>query len=83
MKNKVLKLMDMRKRQLQYNEGIIIDLDQFFVDNVRQVKWLCNNANKCTKVIKECDAQIIIQRLKDKISELESHPVKMQRTGKI
>ena len=39
---------------------------------VRQVKWLYNNSNKCTMVYDEKLVRIMIHRLQERIKELEA-----------
>ena len=49
-----------------------LDLAPVLNDKVRQVRWLYNNSNKCTKVYEEKLVRIMIHRLQERIKELES-----------
>jgi len=48
-----------------------LDIDSILRDKVRQVKWLYNNSNKCTKVYEEKLVRLIIHRLRKHIEALE------------
>lgn len=48
-----------------------LDLEPVLNDKVRQVRWLYNNSNKCTKVYEEKLVRIMIHRLQERIQELE------------
>lgn len=49
-----------------------LEIGRILNSQVRQVRWLYNNSNKCTMVYNEKLVRAIVQRLKDRISELES-----------
>lgn len=48
-----------------------LDLAPVLNDKVRQVRWLYDNSNKCTKVYEEKLVRIMIHRLQERIKELE------------
>lgn len=52
----------------------IDDLDMLPVlkSQVRQVRWLYNNSNKCTMVYEEKLVVLMIHRLRERIFELEN-----------
>lgn len=52
-----------------------LDLEPVLKYKVRQVRWLYNNSNKCTKVYEEKLVRIMIHRLKERIKELESKAI--------
>ena len=62
----------MRKRQFKYNSGEIGNIDQFLDDNIRQVRWLYNNSNKCLMVVCEKDVRLIVSKLKAEINDLQN-----------
>jgi len=54
---------------LQHSTDFSLILNQ----RVRQVRWLYNNGNKCTKVYDEKLVRLMIHRLKERIKFLEGH----------
>lgn len=48
------------------------DFSLILKQQVRQVKWLYNNANKCTMVYDEKLVRIMIHRLQERIKFLEN-----------
>lgn len=53
------------------NDTDNIDFDRVLNLQVRQVRWLYNNAGKCSGVYDEKLVRLMIQRLKRKIKDLE------------
>lgn len=49
-----------------------LEIGRILNSQVRQVRWLYDNSNKCTMVYDEKLVRSIVQRLQDRISELES-----------
>lgn len=62
-----------KKRSIKETDQLInaLDLDPVLNEKVRQVRWLYNNSNKCTRVYDEKLVRIIVHRLREKIKELE------------
>lgn len=64
------------KKRLSFNETTELinklDLTPVLNDKVRQVRWLYDNSNKCTMVYDEKLVRLIVQRLQERIKELES-----------
>lgn len=70
MKNKKPKRETLKAAQL--NELVqSLEIDRVLNSQIRQVRWLYNNSNKCTMVYDEKLVRLIVQRLQNRISELE------------
>ncbi len=48
-----------------------LNIEPILQSQVRQVRWLYNNSNKCTMVYNERLVRAIVARLKKRIKELE------------
>ena len=49
-----------------------LDINPILKSQVRQVRWLYHNSNKCNMVYDEKLVRAIVQRLQDRIKQLES-----------
>lgn len=50
-----------------------LNMDAVLKSQVRQVRWLYNNSNKCTMVYEEKLVRLMVFRLQQRISELENN----------
>lgn len=66
----------MKKSKILRPQELTKLLDAFQIQDVlnhqvRQVRWLYNNSNKCTMVYEEKLVRLIVSKLENKITELE------------
>jgi len=49
-----------------------LNFEPILKSQIRQVRWLYNNSNKCTMVYDEKLVRVMIHRLQERIKELEN-----------
>lgn len=65
------KIKEFQRRQLSYRADSIEDIEQFIKDNIRKVRFLYHNSNKCTDVVAEKEVRMVQHHYEQKIEELE------------